>query len=135
MIVTKDVIAFGRVNDESETLLDTIPFVDIESIRDMIAGDNAKLEKESKVVQNSLIIGTIPGGHNSGRTYYIQASSPESHEAISKRLTKTRKEAKKRAEFQTRYARTQYITRKIFNSFVFQNVSALLIILVRLLFF
>ena len=128
-------IAVGRASDESETLLDTIPLVDIESIRDMIAGDNAELEKESKTVQNSLIITTVPGGHNAGRTYYIQASSPELAATVSRLLIKTSKEAKNRAEFQTRYAKSQYITRKIFNSHVVQNFSACLIILVLLLFF
>ncbi len=128
-------IAVGRASDESETLLDTIPLVDIESIRDMIAGDNANLEKENKTVLNSFIITTIPGGHNSGRTYYFQAASPESQQTVSRLLIKSIKEAKIRAEFHTRYAKSQYIMRTIFNSQVVQNVSALLIILVRHLHF
>ncbi len=129
--MTKDVIAVGRASDESETLLDAIPFVDIESIRDMLADDNANLEKKNGTVLNSLIITTVPGGHNSGRTYYIQASSPELHEKVSKLLTSYRKEARKRAEFNTRFAKSQYRIRKIFKSRIFQNLSALLIILVR----
>ena len=108
--------------------------VDINSIRDMIAGDNANLEKGSNTVMNSFIITTVPGGHNSGRTYYIQAPSPEVQGTVSRLLIKKTKEAKMRAEFQTRYAKSQYITRKIFNSQIVQNLSALLIILVVLLF-
>ncbi len=124
-------IAVGRLNDESETLLDKIPLVDIESIRNMLADDNAELEKKCGAFQNSLIITTIPGGHNSGRTYYMQASSPELHEKLSRHLIKKSKEAKKRAKFNTRFAKSQYRTKKIYNSHIFQNLSAFLIILVR----
>jgi hypothetical protein len=131
IIVTKDVIAVGRASDESETLLDAIPFVDIESIRDMLGDDNANLEKKSGTALNSLMITTIPGGHNSGRTYYLQASSPELHARVAQLLISNRKEAKIRAEFNTRFAKTQYWVREIFNSRIFQNLSALLIILVR----
>jgi translation elongation factor EF-1alpha len=130
IIVTKNEIAVGRASDESETLLDTIPFVDIESIRDMLGDDNANLEKKNGTFQNSLIITTVPGGHNSGRTYYLQASSPELHAKVAQHLISNRKEARKRAEFNTRFAKSQYWLRKIFNSRVFQNLSALLIILV-----
>ncbi len=127
-------IAVGRSSDESETLLDAIPFVDIESIRDMLGDDNANLEKKSGTFLNSLIITTVPGGHNSGRTYYLQASSPELHAEVAQILIRNRKEARKRAEFNTRFAKSQYWVRKIFNSRIFQNLSALLIILVRQIF-
>ena len=131
IIVTKDLIAVGRAIDESETLLDAIPFVDIDSIRDMLGDDNANLEKKNGMVLNSLIITTVPGGHNSGRTYYVQASSPELHAKVSKLLIRNQKEARKRAEFNTRFAKSQYMVRKLYNSRIFQNLSALLIILVR----
>ncbi len=124
-------IAVGRLNDESETLLDKIPLVGIESIRNMLADDNAELQKKSGEFQNSLIITTIPGGHNSGRTYYMQASSPELHEKVSSHLLKKSKEAKKRAKFNTRFTKSQYRAKKIYFSHIFQNLSAFLIILVR----
>ena len=132
IVVTREVIAIGRANDESETLLDAIPFVDIESIRDMLGDENANLEKKNGACLNSLVITTIPGGHNSGRKYYLQASTPELHEKVAQLLTSNRNEAKIRAEFNTRFAKSQYWVRKIFKSRIFQNLSALLIILVRL---
>ncbi len=124
-------IAVGRLNDESETLLDKIPLVDIESIRNMLADDNIELERKSGGFQNSIIITTVPGGHNSGRTYYMQASSPELNEKVSSHLIRISKEAKKRAKFNTRFAKSQYRAKKIYNSLIFQNLSAILIILVR----
>ena len=106
-------IAVGRLNDESETLLDKIPLVEIESIRKMLADDNAELGRKSGAFQNSLIITTVPGGHNSGRSYYMQASSPELNEKVSSHLIRISTEAKKRAKFNTRFSKSQYRAKKI----------------------
>jgi hypothetical protein len=103
----------------------------MESIRDMLGDDNANLEKKSGTHLNSLIITTVPGGHNSGRTYYLQAPTPELHEKVARLLISNRNEAKIRAEFNTRFAKSQYWVKQVFSSRIFQNLSALLIILVR----
>jgi hypothetical protein len=131
LIVTKDLIAIGRIDDESETLLDAIPLVEVESVREMLARDDAQLDTNSSNYLNAFMITTVPGGHNSGRTYYLQTSSSDSYIILTRRLQINTKHARKRAEFNTRFSRSQYHLRKIFNSALFQFLSALLIILVR----
>ena len=130
VVVTKDVIAIGRANDESETLLDAIPFVDIESIREMLGDDSTNLGKKNDKYLNAFIITTVAEGHNCGRTYYLQAASPENYAELTQHISRNRKEAWKRAEFNTRFSQSQYRIRKIFRSRVFQNTAALFITLV-----
>jgi hypothetical protein len=124
-------IAITRVDDESETLLDAIPLVDIEAVKEMLAGDEAQLGKDRGMFINAFMITTVPGGHNSGRTYYLQTDTTESYSALTRLLVSSVKEARKRAEFNTRFRKTQYILRRFFNSPGFQYFSAFLIILVR----
>jgi hypothetical protein len=130
VIATRDVIAIGRANDESETLLDAIPFVDIESIHAMLGDDSASLDKTSAKFRNAFIITTVPEGHNCGRTYYLQTASPDTYTEVTQHLSRNIKEARKRAEFNTKFAKSQYWVRKIFRSRLFQNFAALLIVLV-----
>ena len=131
VVVTKDVIAIGRANDESETLLDAIPFIEIDSIREMIGDENSDLDRKSGKSLNAFLITTVSAGHNCGRTYYLQAATPELYADVTHHLSRNNKEAKKRAEFNTRFAESQYWVRKIFNSQIFQNFAAFLITLVR----
>jgi hypothetical protein len=131
IVVTREVIAIGRANDESETLLDAIPFIDIESIRDMLRDDHENLDNNTGKFLNAFIITTVPEGHNCGRTYYLQTASPEMYAEVTHHLIHNRKEAKKLAEFNTRFAKSQYRVRKIFKSRIFQNFAAFLITLVK----
>ena len=130
IIVTKEVIAIGRASDESETLLDAIPFAEMESVREMLGDDNTNLGQNNGKCLNAFIIKTVAEGHNCGRTYYLQAASPENYAELTQHISRNRKEAWKRAEFNTRFAQSQYWVRKIFKSRVFQNIAALLIVLV-----
>ncbi len=130
LILTKDLIAIGRIDDESETMLDAIPLEDVDSVREMLARDDAQLDKGSGNYLNAFMINTVPDGHNSGRTYYVQTSTSESYTTLTQKLQVNSKRARKRAEFNTRFSKSQYRLRKIFNSGAFQFLSALLIILV-----
>ena len=131
VIVTKELIAIGRANDESETLLDAIPIIDIDSIAEMGGDESANLDKHSGKFLNAFMITTVPGGHNCGRTYHLQAASPEMYAKVIQHLVRNKKEAIKRALFNTRFTKSQYWVRKIFRSRIFQNFAALLITLVR----
>ncbi len=124
-------IAIGRPDDVSETLLDAIPFVDVDSIREMVGMGEDSLEKDNRNFQNAFMVTTVPGGQNSGRTYYFQASSADSYAQITRHLISNAEEARKRAEFNTRFAKSQYAMRKLFRSKAFQYFSALLIIMVN----
>jgi hypothetical protein len=131
VVITRDMIAIGRANDESETLLDAIPFVEIDSVREMLGDDSSNLDRKSGKFLNAFMMTTVSDGHNCGRTYYLQAASPEMYTEVVQHLNRNKKEAWKRAEFNTRFAKSQYWVRKIFRSRIFQNFAALLITLVR----
>ncbi len=130
VIVTKETIAIGRANDDSETLLDEIPFVDVSTVRDMVGMEEERLDKDDGHLMNAFMVTTVPGGHNSGRTYYFQAASPDSYFQVTRHLLANAKAARKRAEFNTQFTKSQYNMRKMFNSRIFQYFSALLIVLV-----
>ncbi len=129
-IVTKDIIAIGRPNDASETLLDAIPFVDVDSVLEMVGMGEDSLEKDNSNFQHAFMVTTVPGGQNSGRTYYFQTSSADSYSQVTRHLLANAQEARKRAEFNTRFAKSQYAMRILFNSKAFQYFSALLIMMV-----
>jgi hypothetical protein len=123
-------IAIGRINDEADTLLDAIPFEDVETVHEMIGNNEPNIDNKKSNFSNAFMVTTVDGGHNSGRTYYFQATSAESYAELTRHLTANAKEARKRAEFKTRFAKCQYRMRKIYNSSIFQNFSALLIVVV-----
>ena len=79
---------------------------------------------------NAFMVNTIAEGHNSGRTYYLQASSKEHCIELVKSLKTLAKRAREKAEAQTRLARLQLRIRKVFNAPWFQTTSAILIIAV-----
>ncbi len=131
VVVTKEMIAIGQVNDDSETLLDEIPFVDVDSVHDMVGLDE-ELETNNSNSSNlhAFMVTTVPDGHNSGRTYYFQTSSADSFSELTRHLLLNAKEARKRASYNTRFAKSQYNMRKLYNSWIFQHFSALLIVMV-----
>jgi hypothetical protein len=125
-------IAIGQVSDESETLLDEIPFVDVLAVNDMVGLDE-ELETHNSNSSNlhAFMITTVPDGHNSGRTYYFQTSSADSFSELTKHLMHNAKEARKRASYSTRFAKSQYAIKQLFDSRIFQYFSALLIVMVK----
>ncbi len=123
-------IAIGRINDDTDTLLDAIPFEDVETVHEMLGNDEPNIDNKKGNHLNAFMVTTIDGGHNSGRTYYFQATSAESYAELTRHLLSNAKEAKKRAQFKTRFAKSQYRMQKLFNSLIFQNFSALLIVVV-----
>ncbi len=100
------------------------------TVREMVGMDEERLDKDNGYLMNAFMITTVPGGHNSGRTYYFQASSPDSYFQLTRHLLANTKAARKRAEFNTRFTKSQYNMRKLFNSRIFKYFSALLIVLV-----
>ena len=98
----------------------------------MLGDDSDNLDKNGGKFLNAFIITTVPEGHNCGRKYYLQAASPDMYAEATQHLGRNKKEARKRAEFNTRFAKSQYWVRKIFNSRPFQNFAAFLITMVSL---
>lgn len=86
---------------------------------------------EPFVVLNIFQIRTIPGGFNSGRTYYVKADSKEDCELISTELRAKAAAARRKAEGTSRFINSQNKVREIYYSAPFQVISSLLIITVR----
>jgi hypothetical protein len=123
-------IAIGRINDDADTLLDAIPFEDVETVHEMLGNDEPNIENKKGNYLNAFMVTTIDGGYNSGRTYYFQTNSAESYAELTQHLISNAKEARKRAQFKTSFAKSQYRMRKLYNSLIFQYFSALLIVVV-----
>ena len=132
IVITKEIIAIGRVDDGTETVVDAIPFADIVSVREMLGEDESRIESDQGKFINAFLITTVSDGYNSGRTYYFQTSSKGEYNNLTRHLHRNTKAARKQAEFNTRFTRSQYVLRKFFNSWMFQYFSAFLIILVLL---
>ena len=84
----------------------------------------------SQDFSNAFMIKTIAEGHNSGRNYYLQASSMEQCMGTVKLIKSLSKRAREKAAAQTRFARVQLKARKFYSSHWFQSGSATLIIAV-----
>ena len=115
----------------NDLMIDHIPLAEIESVRAMDALEGQDIDRNK--FSNALMITTIPQGHNSGRTYYLQAESAPLCTELVAQLAKVSRSARKRAEAKTQFAKSQFKVREIFESPPFQLVSALLIISVRAL--
>jgi hypothetical protein len=125
IVITKEIIGFARVGEN--ILIDTVPLAEVESIRDMHSIDE---DVDSAKFLNALMITTIPEGYNSGRTYYLQASSEEHCKRLVTEWLRLATRARFAAEANTKCAESQYVFRKIFDSNSFQLISACLIIAV-----
>ena len=122
-----------------------IPLAEVENVRDMQSSEDNDMQKASlcadKVVKisyfqknqdfsNAIMINTVPEGHNSGRTYYFQASSKQECLNLVISLKKLSERERERVAAQTRFAKLQLRARKVFSSQWFQSGSATLIMAV-----
>jgi hypothetical protein len=128
IVVSKEFIGFARIGED--IMIDFIPLHEVELVRDMSSLHD---EVDQTKFANALIISTSPDGHNSGRMYYLQAKSEELRNKLVFDLTKMASEARRRAEAKTRCAESQYLVRRVFQSNLFQLISALLIVAVSVL--
>jgi hypothetical protein len=106
-------------------MIDTIPLAEVEIVKEMSSLDE---EVDRTKFANALMIATSPEGHNSGRTYYLQATSEEHCKRLVHDLTRLASDALRKAEANTRFAESQYLVRNVFQSNLFQLVSACLIL-------
>jgi hypothetical protein len=118
---------FAQFDDDS--VVDKIPLAEVKVLRDMRNVEQEGAEKST--LHNAFLIETEHDGHNSGRTYYLQAESQKSCQDILSQLTKHSVTARERAHAQTVFTQAQLSARKVFRSALFQNSFAFLIIAVR----
>ena len=126
VVLTIDLIAFAQVGDD--IMIDQIPLEQVESVKSMDSFDDQDIDKAKFL--NALMITTSPDGHNSGRTYYLQARSDLLCAQLVSQLSTTAKSARKREEAKTAFKKSQLQVRRAYESSAFQLLSAALIILV-----
>ena len=83
-----------------------------------------------QLFQHAIIIHTIPGGYNSGRTYYLKANSELECTKILENLSSYSVAAKKKAESKSKFANLQRKVRRIYRSKIFEGLSVSCIVMV-----
>ena len=136
MVLTKEIIALAQV--DNDTMIDHIHLAEIESISVMETDDEEyenilKTQAEGNTENKSqdrctLSIKCMHHGHNRGRIYYIRTETPDSTAKLCEKLTQSVSAAKFRRVAKTRFAKSQYLLRKIMTSTLFHYTSASLIV-------
>jgi hypothetical protein len=80
--------------------------------------------------RHALQLQTVEDGYNSGRTYYLQASSDERCKTICDSITRHARRARRAAEAQSRLRRAQSVVLAVYESTPFQSAIAVLILAV-----
>ena len=88
-------------------------------------GDSNKVK-----FQNSFQIRTLVDGYNSGRTYYLKASSEDECAEVVKLLRSAAKTARKIKEAKTRFEKSQERVRVVYQSTIIQTIVAAMIVAV-----
>ena len=90
-------------------------------------------KKEALIGHRQCIIQlkTVPEGFNLGRIYYLKANLDTPDRLIITHLSEARTKAKTKQERKTRFQTSQDMVRTVQESFVFQVLVAVLILLVR----
>jgi hypothetical protein len=84
-------------------------------------------------VATMLKLSTKERGYNSGRNYFLQASSQHESDALFRELSKLAKVARRKAEGRTRFQNSQEAVRRILDSRPFTTVTGLLLVTVSLI--
>jgi hypothetical protein len=146
LVIGKDMVYFALVDEEA--VVDCIPLHEILQIKRMgLDGSTEQLnaihskgsftpgashlQLSSNLFVRTVKIETHPDGYNSGRTYYLQASSDEELTRFIGILTDYARDARKRYEAKSVLERSQTKVRKIFHSTIFQCGAAFFILAVR----
>jgi hypothetical protein len=156
MVLTKKDLFLGL--EEQDEIRDHIPLheVDIVSLKQdrEIDGDGAEAMKtaldfnaavhqpparglvKAKSISafrffNGFQIETVKNGVNSGRTYHAQAETKEECNLIFTTLSKCVRVARQAVRNANRFERSQKVILRLYNSFLFQAICALLILAVQ----
>ncbi len=136
MAYTNEVIAFAAVNEDM--LLDAIPLSEVVSIdlmKDLDPSDEHHHLHNSYETAidftHAFQIRTQKDGQNAGRKYVLRAESDVQAALFVSELNHLSRVAAEAAVARSRWERIQRRVRKVYDSSVFQGISALLIVLVR----
>jgi hypothetical protein len=144
IIVSREVIIFSKLEDkEEQNVIDAIPLFEVDFICNAQSAEDhcqddyhRKSENEKKAdpqmekFRNAFQIRTLLNGYNSGRAYYLKASSEHECAELIKTLTTWTLAAKKAKEAKTRFEKSQERVRVVYRSSFCQSVTALMIVAV-----
>ena len=154
---SKDMVYFAPIDDD--TVIDMIPMVEIIAVTGedeeddalKYAGEMRKeknstfpdqssfLKRKSSIVDkkegvpktaNTLSIITHPEGYNSGRKYFLQASSSDTRKKVTQELAHLSKVARKAAERKSKFQKSQARVKRIFLSNPFHILMSTTILVV-----
>jgi hypothetical protein len=107
VVWSNSVIVLANVGQE--IAIDCIPLPEVSSIEQVNTQQVQQTKSQSKSAdsaqtrfQNALQIKTLPNGYNAGRTYYLQASSPEECQSVCSSLSLCARRARKAELAKTR---------------------------------
>ena len=136
-IFTATEIVFAKLNED--TLLDTIPLVDIVGIETM--GGLEKIEETKSLSEstiensvsfvNAFQISTKKEGYNSGRKYFLRLDTDEGPSALISALCSAAAAADRTEEGRSKWLKAQEQVREYYNSNWFQGTATFLIMAVR----
>ncbi len=147
---------FAKPDDDGEHVIDAIPLFEVDQIcvaqygEDSIGLDDfnqgsRKLDLEKKNAnrcsnmsgdpnqvkfRNSFQIRTSVDGYNSGRTYYIKATSEEQCAEILSKLAASARASRQIKEAKTRFRASQERVREMYRSTICQGIVAAMIVAV-----
>jgi hypothetical protein len=116
-------ISFARTNSTSESSIGLRNADECEAKKTTLRGHR----------QSIIQLKTMPEGFNLGRTYYLKPKRDASDQKMIAHLLDARIRAKEIAESKSKIQKSQDVMRTVQESFVFQSVVAVLILLVRIL--
>ena len=124
-------------------MVDAIPMCEIEFIcsaqssEDSCQEDHPKKSDNKKEAdpqrqkfRNSFQIRTFVEGYNSGRAYYLKASSEQECADLINKLSSSASSAKKAKEAKTRFEKSQERVRVVYRSNICQGFTAIMIVAV-----
>ncbi len=137
MVYTKEVIAFAAVDEDM--LLDAIPLSEVISIdlmKDLDQSDEHQHHLHNSYeaaidFTHAFQIRTQKDGQNAGRKYVLRAETDEQAAMFVSELNHLSRVAAEEAMARTKWERIQRRVRMVYDSSLFQGISAILIIVVR----
>ena len=117
-MLTKEALHFAFQREDAE--IDHIPLAEIVVINATKESElGAELNDKSLQgveAEHTIQITTEPGGHNSGRSYYLRADSKESLETLVESVRRLAREVKKRRDNKSIFQRIQRMVRRVYES-------------------
>jgi hypothetical protein len=130
MVITRQGVYF-TLEEESDVVRDYIPLHETNEIS-MKRNDNEGFGGTPKEKDtHRFFVETIKDGYNSGRTYDLQATSPEMCSKVVSMLNQFAQKARSASQKRSKFEKSQQLVLKMHNSLWYQGAATTLILAVR----